>query len=346
MNAVHEDITIGLLITAVRFHRKQLARNVVIAFVLVLALMFTIPNYYRSDDIVYCEQITSVAKELRNVGIGKGFDIGRAEWNPDMIYPVHYVQLLRTNDFMVKILSTEIKTSDDEVLTYYDYLRLHPQGVWWNRLAMYLSNWVHHDDEMELGADMDPFRLTESQAKIVEDASKHIFCQANVKLNTLTISVFDKDPFICATMSGKIRQYLQEYMENYRRGKLMAQVDFYQQLADQAQREYDEVSIVYNNYINRHTNPALASTYIATNDLLKTKMQKYTILKAIHAHLDNSTYLLTEPTKLFVNIQAAGIPVKMAGPKRMTSPLLAAVFVLVFTLLYYIRKPLIHQLFK
>lgn len=346
MNLHREDITIGLVFNALWNHSKQLATNVVITLVLMFALMSSIPDYYRSDDIVYCEQITSVAKDLRNVGINKGFDIGHAEWNPDRIYPVHYVQLLRTNAFMVKILNTEIRTSEGEIMTYYNYLYFHPQGNWWNRLERWLRDRSYHNDEMKVEAPRDPFSLTESQSFTVENASKHIFCQANVKLNILTISVFDQDPLICATMAGKIRHYLQDFMEDYRRNKLQAQADFYRQLADTAQLEYDKMSAIYNDFSNSHTNPALASTHIATNNLLKSKMQKYTILKAISTHLDNSTYLLTEPSKLFVNIQAAAIPVQTAGPKRLTSALLAAVFVFAFTWLYYIRKPLIQQLFQ
>lgn len=338
------DITLQLVFSTVKVHGKQIVAGVLIVSLATFLLMLTVPDYYRGDEVVgYEEESSTIAEGLRTVGLSQGFDTGRLSQNTDAFFPPHYFLLLESNEFLARALRSQITTEEGESMTYYKYLLLYPQRTWWQSI----THWIISLGETPASEDIneiDPTHLTPQQAAIFENASRRLLCRANTNKNMVTVSVIDRDPFVCATMATTVRSCIQEFVESYRRKKMEEQAAFYTTIMEQAEKDYQVAVREFNNYSQPHSFASRPKSRVWENHLRLKMMQKETILNAMRTHHDLSINRLSEPTSLFTPIKKAAIPVKPEGPKRFFNTLLAALLTLILMVLYFIRKPLFQQL--
>lgn len=306
--------------------------------------MLSIPDYFRSDEIVgYEEESSTIAEGLRQVGLSMGFDTGRQSPNTDAFFPPHYILLLESQVFLAQMLKTTICTEEGDSMTYYAYLRDNQQTSWWQTLYNRVSGWGSEPASDDI-FDVDPTHLTPSQEVIFELAAERILCQANTKKNLVTVSVIDRDPYVCATMAAAVCRGIRDFVEEYRRQKMSEQILFYDRLVQQATDKYLAARRAFEDYAQPRSWASKPSSYTWSNHLRLRMMQEQTTLHALRSHYDYSVSRLSEPTSLFAPVQQASIPVEPRGPRRLTSALLTSLLSLIVVLLYFLREPLIQQL--
>lgn len=339
-----KDITLQLVASTMKSHGRQLALGVIIASIVVLLITLSIPDYYRSDEVVgYEEESSTIAEGLRKVGLSQGFDTGRLSENTDAFFPPHYFLLLESHTFLAKVMRTKIYTEAGDSMTYYAYLRDFPQKTWWETVYDKITTWSSEEPIVDIES-VDPTRLTPAQEAIFNQAAEHILCQANTKKNLVTVSVIDRDPLVCATMASAVCQGLHEFVETYRRKKMDERIRFYGDLVNRASIHYQAAVRTYNSYSQPHSRSSRPSSYTWTNHLKLRMMQEQTVLNALRSHYEYSASRLSEPTSLFAPIQQAAIPIEPSGPNRLTNVALTSLLTFILMLLYYLRTPLIQQL--
>ncbi len=344
MNDQPKDITLQLVFSTMKAHGRHLAMGVIASGVVVLLIMLSVPDYYRSDEIVgYEEKSSTIAEGLREVGLSQGFDTGRRSENSDAFFPAHYFIILESNLFLAEVMQTRICTEAGDSMTYYAYLRDFPQKKWWEALFDKITRWNAEPSREDI-SDIDPTRLTPEQGLIFEQAAKHILCQANTKKNIVTVSVIDRDPVVCATMASAVCRCLHEYVEVYRRQKMSEYVHFYEKLIEEATKHYEASVRAYEDYSQPHSYASRPSSFTWSNHLKLKMMQEQTVLNAIRSHYDYSVSRLGEPTSLFAPIQKAAIPVEPSGPRRFTNVAVTCLLTFILMLLYFLRTPFIQQL--
>lgn len=345
MSSSKHDITIALIFARFMANRRLLLITIVVVIIVMSFVMYSIPDYFRSDEIVGYEERTSiVADGLQAMGIEHGFNIGLRSGNWDAIFPIHYAFLFKSDEFLYRVMQIRIVTSEGERMSYYDYLRLHPQKNWWSETIDDMKGWFSHTTDVRDIDAINPHHMTDEEERVFENARKKVLCFANSQKNIVMFSVLDQDPYICAQMADSVRGCLQQFMSDYRKNKMKQQEAFYGQVVEEARRNYEASLQIYNQYVNSHTNVQLSSVQLETNRLLLDVMQKKTTLDAVNLHYQSTLDLLHENLPVFDMIQKAGIPVKAAGPKRWVNVSIAVSLAFVMMILFLLREDLFYQL--
>ncbi|MBO4641762.1 MAG: chain-length determining protein [Bacteroidaceae bacterium] len=330
--------------------RNVFFKVIPVIFLLSCIWIFPKPRYYRS--------VVSLAPEMSNgASIGSlgsiasslGFDLGEMG-SDDAIYPLLYPDLFASSNFMVGLFDIHVVSSDKEVDTdYYTYMSKMQKICIWD----YPKRWLRKLKRsifpkkkafsLSEGNGLNAFSLTEEQYGIVEKVKKKILCNVDKKTMVITINVTDQDPLIAATMADSVRVRLQNYITDYRTNKARVDEIHYQEMADKSLAMYQNSCAKYARYADSHKNSLLQSVNTEIGALENEMQQNYTIYSAYMTQLQAARARVQERTPAFTIIQAACVPVKPAGPKRLIFVVGMCFLACVVTSLYIVKDQLLPQ---
>ena len=317
------DITFSLIVNCIRRNGRKLLMVLSATSVLTLAVMAFIPDYYRSDEIVGYEEVTStVAHGLHNVGVALGFNLGDVHKNTDAIFPPHYLLLMRSEEFMARLMAVQVLTKEGERKSYFAHV-------------------TGHSADTPLP---DPFRLTDEERKLFDQTQKRILCAANTRKNLVKVSVMDRDPMVCAVMADSVRACLQQYLMDYRQRKSQAEADYFKELTVQAQTEYDQALGAFTAFAEQHLNLEKGSLLARQEKLQNEMLLKYRTLQALQAQYNQAVAKVEDRTAVFTMVQKAFVPPTPVGPRRGYMVLVLCLLAFIFSLLFFLRRDLIGQL--
>ena len=343
MSRAHDDITIGLIVEKVKSHWRQLLVFMAAVAMIMIALMLSIPDYYRSNQIVgYEEKTSTVLQGLHTIGGVQGYNLGKMTSNPDAIFPVHFVILLKSDAFMTEIMQIPVTLQTGERMSYYDYLCAHPQQTWWNTAISTIESFFQGEDTIRF---FNPQKLTPKQARIISQATKRVFCMANTEKNTVTFSVIDRDAFVCAQMADSICQHVNAFMVRYREGKIKERLAVLEEQTSRVTSDYEQALQTYAQYANAHSGLTLGSYRIRHAQLRRLMEEKELVWKAVRAQRDLEREKLDDKTAMFVTIQKAGVSIRPEGPRRLFNISIAVLLTFLMGTLYLLRNEFRHQLF-
>ena len=163
--------------------------------------------------------------------------------------------------------------------------------------------------------------------KLMIGIMKNITCSVDKKTSVVTISVTDQDPLVSATMADSVRLHLQDFIIRYRTSKVTEDVAHYQEMRDNAEREYDVAMRAYSRYCDTHQNVFLQSFQSERDKLEGELALKQNALTAMETQLQATKVKLQEKTPAFTTLKSVTVPVRPAGPKRMLFVLMMLVLV-------------------
>ena len=334
-----EVIDIRILFKKLYAKRKLFFKVCPITFVLACLYILCIPRYYTSD--------TKLAPELSSSmdmgGIGSiassfGIDINNMQ-SSDAINPLLYPDLMEDDGFVTKMFPVRVKTLDGDIDTdYYTYLRNYQKAPWWAKVRQWLFGFFKSKKEngTEENA-FNPYHMSEDDNDVAEAIRGNISLSTDKKTGVITISTNAQDPLVCKTLADTMQVYLQEYITNYRTNKARIDVEHYEQLTEEARKEYEQLSQQYARYTDSNQNAIKASVQTKIDNLIKEMQVKYTTYTTLTAQLEVAKSKLQERTPAFTVIKGASVPIKPAGPKRMIF-VAAMLFISILGTAFYIVK--------
>lgn len=320
-----EVVDLRKIVWRVAARKKLFAVSLGIAFVVSSALILCVPRYYRST-VKLAPEFESAGgmSAISSLASSFGLDLGSMP-TQDAISPLLYPELLQSNEFVVSLLDIQVESEDGAVRTdYATYMKKHQKET----LYKIPFKWVERKVKSLLsrperpgrgGADgrIDPRRMTEAEEMLVEGIKSGIVCSVDKQTLVVSITVDDQDPLVCATMADSVRARLQKFITDYRTSKARIDLEYYEQLTAESQREYERAVETYSQYCDAHRNTILQA-YISRRDELENDLQlKFNTYTAMNTQLQAAKAKVQERTPAFTVLQAASAPTKPAGPKRM-----------------------------
>ena len=294
-----------------------------ITFVLACLYIFPQPRTYNTQIMLAPEMgEQGSAGTLSSIASSFGFDLGSMKTN-DAFYPELYPDLIATNEFLIDLLYTHVRTQDGTVdTTYMNYMLKHQK----KNYIKYPFNWCKRKinnllegtpSPVRQDQRLDPIRLSKSEDNLVNKVRQNISCDVDIKTNVITISVKDQDPYVCAQIADSTRVRLQEFITSYRTSKTRIDEAYYRQLTDSAMCEYNNAMKAYTQFCDAHQNMVL-QTYLSERDELENDMQtKLSAYNAMYAQYQAAKAKVQERTPAFTVLKAAYVPIKASAPKRM-----------------------------
>lgn len=317
-----------------------------ITFVLSCLWIFPEPRFYKCD-VTLAPEMTGedLGGGLASVASQFGVNIGGGA-GTDAIYPTLYPDVMSSNEFIISLLKIKVKTIDRSINTdYYTYMTKHQKKNWLKQPFKKMAGGVaslfvkkNASQSKSKGTSMNAFQMSKKDYDLIQGLKQKITCNVDKKTEVITITVQDQDPLVSAIMADSVRQHLQNFITQYRTNKARIDVQHYLQLTKEAKKEYDASVLKYSSYCDANQDVQLQS-FISKRDELENEMQlKFNTYSAVRTQLEAMKAKLQEKTPAFTILQNATVPVKPAGPKRMTFILGMCIMVSFITAFWLSRK--------
>lgn len=324
--------------------KKRIVVNAVIAAVVGFLLGWCIPKEYYSEASIIPE-----SNEMANMGNASalasmaGISLGGGV---DAIGPELYPNVVQSNRFVVDLLYTTVQTHDAVVrTTLLKYLTDYSRMPFWGYAKVGLTKFLkmlvppHDQKEFAKGDRIDPERMSQEEAALIEGVKYTLGCQINEKSGVIYVSYQCQDPLVAKTVVDTLTQRLQQFIIDYRTSKARVDLEHYQQLAREAKAEYDRALKAYASYCDSHMGGTLLEAYNSERDALENELQlALTAYTRMKQQVQVEEGKVQEKTPAFTILERATVPSRHASPHKMLMAIMWAFLAGVGTIgWYYVR---------
>ena len=233
-------------------HRKLFFKVLATTFIVACVYTLSLPNYYQCTVTLSPEMSGSKSTGgLASLASSFGVNLkGAMSNNTEALFPTLYPELMNSTIFKTGLFAIPVTIEGDKeagepdrTMTYYEYLAKEQKTTWWGAAIKGLFSLFK--EEKPLSEEVDPFRLTKEQARIVKMIDKKIICDVDKKTMVISIDVTDQDPVICATMADSVKVRLQQAITDYRTSKARVDLEYNKKMFAEAKQRYDKATDAY-----------------------------------------------------------------------------------------------------
>lgn len=342
----YEEIDVTRLLSRIIVNWKKLLLWCLggIAFGIVIAV--SIPDEYSSEAKIAPEYTSS----SRNSGLGAlasiaGVSVGGT--TVDAMGPEIYPDIIVSTPFMVELFDIPVsfKHKNKTVeTTMFDYVVNYLREPWWVTLKKLPARWaakLKASSRKKTSAvssttpgDINPTALTGRQNKAVQLLRKCITLNTDKKSNVISIKVVTQHSKVSATLATEVTQRLQEWVARYRTDKARHDLDYYQQLYDEARERYYEAQQKYARYVDTNQGVVLQRVKIEEQRLQNESNLAYQLYNSCAQQVQVAKAKVQLDTPVCSVIQPPVVPNRAGKPKRGTIVVLFAFMAVVFEIVW------------
>jgi hypothetical protein len=320
----------------IKKHKKLFCVILPLTFVVSALLSLSIPNYYSCTVKLAPEASGNRGSgSLANLASSFGVNLGNQGSGGDAIVPSLYPDLMNSVTFKASLFPVKVQLEGDSAMTYYDYLLNHQKLPWWTSAIKSLKNRFTEKHESKK---VNPFRLTNEQASIINLMNKKVVCDVDDNTMVISINVTDQDPLIAATMADSVQMHLQEFITEYRTRKARIDLAYSQKLFKEAKERYEKARKRSASFNDANQKAFLSRVRSEASDLENEMQLQLRAYSQVAAQLQLAEAKVQEDTPAFTLLQPATVPVKKDGPKRSVFCFLILLLAFIVTTMFVLKK--------
>lgn len=294
-----------------------------ISVLLGIIIAFSIPKSFTSEAKLAPEfnNGTPSNSNISDIASMVGIDVNSSGGSADAIYPDIYPDIIKSTPFVTDLFNVKISSNDNSFknITYYEYLEKHQNAPWWDKLIGGIQKTFSKKKACSNGSlRVNNFKLTQDQNDILNIISNSINCSVDKKNSIITIDVTAQDPLVAAILADTIQSRLQEYITDYRTRKAKNDLAYTMKLIREAKGRYTKSQKKYASYSDANEDVILESVKSKQDEMENDMQLNYNTYNQLAQQLQAAQAKVQETTPAFTQIQPATVPLKKAGPKRMT----------------------------
>ena len=292
----------------------------------------------------------SSSSSFSSSGIGSlasmvGLDFGMGDGS-DAIYPMLYPDIVSSLPFLSALFDVRVRDLDGNVdTTYYAYLKHYQQRTWLDgvkelpgKAVAWVKSLASSSESVAAGNVFNPYNLSKSQMKMVDDLNGKITVFVDKKTNVLTVSFTERDPRVAAIMAETITLNLKKEITEYRTKKAVDDCDYIESLYVEAKDSLEVAQKRYADFVDSHKNVTKELVIIERDRLMADKELKTTIFSQWAQQLLLAKAKVQEKTPVFVALKPASIPVRASSISRAMMVILYAFLGFIFSAAYVLFK--------
>lgn len=330
---------VGVLWSKRKLYFIVLPLTLIITYLLTLC----VPRYY-SCKLEFAPEgqsgldgssLSSLASSFGVSGLGKMVN------TDDAISSMLYPDLVKSPNFVVTLFSTPVATKDGSLKTdYYDYMAHHQKMALWDKYIISpIKKMFKKDKAVANASKVDIRTLSKEQQEVIHVMTGNIVCAIDKKTEAISLTVQDQDPVICATIGDTVMERIQAFIIEYRTKKARNDYAYYKKLCSEAKERYERSRRRYASMADSNTDVTLQSVQSKITDLENEMQLQYNSYSALATQAQAAQAKIQEKTPVFTPISTAVIPVKPAGPKRVSiSILMTFLSAMVLSLVILLRN--------
>lgn len=319
-----DGISLSLVFRTLSAHRRQIARNMLLALLCAAVTMSLLPKRYQSHLQMVFEENSYAAKGLKSASTLLGVNIGRPEDKYDAFSPIQYQKMLYDQRLIGHLLFTEVTTTDGRKMLYGEYLRKANTPL--------------------TSADKDIMRPTVTLDSLVQVARKQLKLHNNARNGVLLVSAYAGDPRVCQQVCQSMGDYLFRFIRDYRIKKQKSEISHFSKVAEEQKRKYEAAKQALIEYSDSHWGTILPSDEKQKRQLSEEVLKTKQIYENVKIELSMSRARLQDITPAYIVVEHPAIPTEPSGLGKTYVCTLSALLALLYSLLYYMRNELWAQI--
>ena len=307
-----------------------------IAAVVGLVIAFSIPKEYTVNSKLTPESVSkSAGGSLSSLASLAGINLGSMS-TADAVYPDLYPDIVSSTPFVVELFPVQVdfKYKKQEMSSdFYTYLKEYTKSPWWGAviqapfkvLGWFMGLFREKVEPVEGYASLDPRALTQEQEDIAKAIRESVTLSVDKKTSVISLSVTEQDPKVAARICDEVITRLQTYVTNYRTEKARQDLDYYQNLYDEAREAYFTAQQRYASYVDRNQGVILQRVKTEEERLQNEMSLNYQLYNACAQQLQAAKAKVQQETPVFTVIDPPQVPLKRSKPSKVTI-LFASIF--------------------
>lgn len=296
-----------------------------VAALIGLIVAFSIPKEYTTTIKIAPEASSGSASLGGLSGLAAMAGISTAKQGADAVAPQLYPDVLSSVPFAVELFDVEVRENKtDSVYTVREYLTNHTSSPWWGAVLKLPGTIIggimslFRDGEEEVGADhvTDPFRLTKEEAELYQSLEQRVSADYDTKTLVNTISVTMQDPLVSAMLADTVAAHLQNYITDYRTSKARKDMEYAQQLNDEAREEYYAAQQRLAQYLDRNQGMSLHAAQVTKERLENEAQLAFSLFNQTAQQLQMAKAKVQEASPVYAVVQPATVPQKPSKPSK------------------------------
>ncbi len=255
---------------------------------------------------------------------------------PDAVYPELYPDIVRSNNFVAELFSVPVEFTDKKEgrveTDYYTYLKEYNRAPWWSYvmsapmrgLSWFIGLFKEKKEPVEGFAELNPVALTEEQHRIAKRIREKIGVSVDNKTSIISLSVNAQHPEVAYEISKVVISKIQSYVSAYRTEKSRKDVNYYEELFQEAKNDYYEAQQKYARYVDANQGVSLQKVIIERERLNNEVQLNFNLYNTCAQQLQAAKAKLQQETPVFAIISAPAVPLESANSRMM--PLVAITF--------------------
>ncbi len=318
-----EEINLIELAKKLWTQRVFILKVAAIAAIVGLIVAFSIPKEFTTTVKMAPEGInTTKGGEMADLAALAGFDLSGNSNNWEGINLTLYPDVVMSTPFMVELSQIPVKGADmDSTLTLYDYIDTQISSPWWSYIIQFpfrALGWITSlgkEDAEPSG--INPYALTKKQSEVLNRIKDRIGISVDKKTGVITASATAQDPIVTATVADSMVNKLQEYIYKYRTEKAIRDLDFTQNMFDEAKQNYHEAQRKWAEAYDANRNIAKQSAQVDLIRLQNEQQLAFSVYNQMAQQLESAKIKVQEQTPCVTIIEPASIPVKKSNASKL-----------------------------
>lgn len=307
---------------------KLLLKWGIIAAVIGVIIAFGIPKEYTSSAVMAPEIASkSGSGNLSSLASLAGINLGSMS-NTDAMYPELYPQIVSSRPFMIEMFNLPVSFTDKKNGTVetdlYDYMVNYTKSPWWSAILkapMKALGWLmglfsEKVEKVEGHDSVDPYHLTKEQSSVLKALNESISVSVDKKTYMISLGVVSQNPKVAADIASAIIERLQNYVVNYRTEKSRHDLEYYETLYADAQKDYYAAQQKYARYVDANQGVVRQSVLIEGERLQNEANLAYELYNQTAQQVQVAKAKVQQETPVVTVIQPPTIPLVKTKPSK------------------------------
>lgn len=300
-----------------------LVKSCCVGALLGLIVAFSIPKEYTTTVMLAPENADgkSISGGLGALAAMAGVNVNAGQSN-DAVYPDLYPDIVSSIPFNYALLDVNFqKKKATEFISLYDYIDQDLSQPWWSAILKFPLKAVGKltalfRDEVPGIESEKLFALSKEQMDILKELKSRVKVSVDKKTSVVSMSVTMQDPVVSASLTDTIMVNLQKYITDYRTKKARLDLEFTEQLYNEAQEAYYVAQQKYAKYLDFNQGVRRNSEMIEQTRLQNEATLAFNLYNQMAQQLQMARVKVMENTPVYVILQPAIVPVEASSPSK------------------------------
>lgn len=304
--------------------RKLLFKVAGIAVIVGIVIALTTPKQYTAR-VILAPELSKGGSGLSGIASMLGVGSMSMGSDADALNIQLYPNIVASTPFILDLMDTPVKTIDEEQpdTTLVGYLKEYTSSslmgtvmsLPFKAIGGVMSLFKSEEEETGEKA-INPFHLTNEQARTVQGLKKMIVANVDKKTGVTTVSVTMQDPLVAAIITDTVVVKLKEHITKYRVSKAEDNCKYWEQLNEQRKDEYHVKQKLYAEYVDANKNVILQSVRIEQERLQNEMNLAYQVYSNVATQLQMAKAKVQEAKPVFAVVEPASVPLLPSGTSR------------------------------